>query len=168
MEYRIDLLHAFWYNHKTSFLEESISLLCQVLKMPGTKRSIRLWAPYTPSGCLFAGSCLITGTTYACFWTYVPQVTRHLSISIAYETAMSWMQKSLVFTLTLHTQHAHLVSIQSANKMPLWYASYHVETGRLEQAIETLEQRRALLSSEMGGLRTSIDELNRARPGSAL
>ncbi len=43
-------------------------------------------------------------------------------------------------------------------KMPLDYASYQVDLGQLEAAIETLEQGRALLWSEMRGLRTLITE----------
>ncbi|KAI9444059.1 hypothetical protein H4582DRAFT_2071655 [Lactarius indigo] len=43
-------------------------------------------------------------------------------------------------------------------RMPFDYASYQVGLGRLEVAIETLEQGRALLWSEMRGLRTPIVE----------
>jgi CHAT domain-containing protein len=42
------------------------------------------------------------------------------------------------------------------------YASYHISTGHLEQAIETLERGRGLLWSEMRGLRTSIDQIRLA------
>jgi hypothetical protein len=48
--------------------------------------------------------------------------------------------------------------------MPLDYASYQVDLGQLEQAIETLERGRALLWSEMRHLRTSIDQLFEADP----
>ena len=73
------------------------------------------------------------------------------------------MQASFVFAPTLHTQDAHLLSIKVENKIPLEYASYQVQTGRLE-AIQTLERGRALLWSEMCGLRTSIDPLSSAHP----
>ena len=43
--------------------------------------------------------------------------------------------------------------------MPLDYASYQIELGLFEEAIETLEQGRALLWSEMRGLRTQIYQL---------
>ena len=39
--------------------------------------------------------------------------------------------------------------------MPLDYASYQINLGQLEEAVETLEQGRVLLWSEMRGLRTS-------------
>ena len=48
--------------------------------------------------------------------------------------------------------------------MPLDYASYQVQRGQLEQAIETLERGRALLWSEMRHLRTSTDQLLHAHP----
>ncbi|KAH9973624.1 hypothetical protein BJV74DRAFT_195586 [Russula compacta] len=44
-------------------------------------------------------------------------------------------------------------------KLPLDYASYLVQISQLKQAIETLEQGRGLLWSEMRGLRASIDQL---------
>jgi hypothetical protein len=109
----------------------------------------------------------------ACSWAYLARSTGHPSIETAYETAMSSMQDSLVFAPTLHTQHAHLVNIQSASKIPLEYVSYLVQTGRLEQVIETFKQGRGLLWSELPvkyeghavrGLRTSLDQLNGANP----
>jgi hypothetical protein len=44
-------------------------------------------------------------------------------------------------------------------RIPLEYASFQIESGELERAMETLEQGRALLWSEMRGLRTSVDQL---------
>ena len=43
--------------------------------------------------------------------------------------------------------------------MPLDYASYHIGLGRFEETVETLEQGRALLWSEMRGLRAPLAEL---------
>ncbi|KAI0247154.1 CHAT domain-containing protein [Lactifluus subvellereus] len=103
----------------------------------------------------------------ACTWVAIARVSGHPSVSTAYETAMSWLQTSLVFAPTLHTQHAHLLAIEEANKLPLEYASYQVQTGRLEEAIQTLERGRALLWSGMRGLRTSIDQLSSTHPALA-
>ncbi|KAI0248460.1 CHAT domain-containing protein [Lactifluus subvellereus] len=102
----------------------------------------------------------------ACTWAFLARATAHPSVSTAYQIAMSWMQRSLVFAPTLHTKHAQLTAIQQ-NNMPLAYASYRVEASDLEQAVETLEQGRALLWSEMRGLRTSIDRLSVANPALA-
>ncbi|KAH9993122.1 hypothetical protein BJV74DRAFT_884483 [Russula compacta] len=45
-------------------------------------------------------------------------------------------------------------------QLPLDYASYLIQIGQLQQAIEILERGRGLLWSEMRGLRTSIDQLH--------
>ncbi|KAI9509774.1 CHAT domain-containing protein [Russula earlei] len=99
----------------------------------------------------------------SCVWATVAHMHDHPSISIAYDLAMSLMQDSLTFTPTLEAQHFQLVSNRYLYEvLPLNYASYLVHTGRLYEAIETLEQGRALLWSEMRGLRTSIDQLRAA------
>jgi len=45
------------------------------------------------------------------------------------------------------------------DKLPLDIASYHVGRGQLKDAIQALEQGRALIWSEMRGLRASIDQI---------
>ena len=85
------------------------------------------------------------------------------SASTAYDRAMSSMQASLTFAPTLDSQHSRLVAMSGDfQTIPLEYASYLIYTGHLEQAIETLERGRALLWSEMRGLRTSIDQIRLA------
>ncbi|KAH9048904.1 hypothetical protein EDB84DRAFT_1455418 [Lactarius hengduanensis] len=55
----------------------------------------------------------------------------------------------------VQNQHNRLIATDDRFKtIPLDHASYQVDLGQLEAAIETLEQGRALLSSEMRGLRT--------------
>ena len=75
---------------------------------------------------------------------------------------MSLFQASLTFAPTLENQHSRLVATRSLHTIPLHYASYHIGTGRLEQAIETLERGRGLLWSELRGIRTSIDQIRLA------
>ncbi|KAH9978340.1 CHAT domain-containing protein, partial [Russula compacta] len=97
----------------------------------------------------------------SCGWTQVARSFRHPTTRSAYETAISLMQESLSFAPTLEIQHFRLVSMRyEYEKLPLDYASYLVQTGRLKQAIETLERGRGLLWSEMRGLRASIDQLH--------
>jgi len=48
--------------------------------------------------------------------------------------------------------------------LPLNCASYQVHTGQLQSAVETLERGRALIFSEMRGLRSSIDQLRASDP----
>jgi CHAT domain-containing protein len=101
----------------------------------------------------------------ACIWANFAQGTQHPSASTAYETALSLMQEISPFSPTLQLQHTTLTTLPAyAHEMPLAYASYQVERGQLEQAIETLERGRTLLWSEMRHLRTSIDQLLDADP----
>ncbi|KAI9436258.1 CHAT domain-containing protein [Lactarius indigo] len=93
------------------------------------------------------------------------RLNAHPSILTAYEKAMSLMQETLVFSPTLHIQHFRLAdALMEAEELPSEYASYQIETGQFEQAIETLERGRALLWSEMRGLRTTTDQLRAADP----
>ncbi|KAI0298175.1 CHAT domain-containing protein [Multifurca ochricompacta] len=97
---------------------------------------------------------------FSCFWAEVMQRFGHPSASSVYDNSMSLMQDSLTFAPTLHIQHSRLVSMRNNyEKLPLDYASYQIQTGRLRKAIETLDRGRALIWSEMRGLRTSIHKL---------
>ncbi|KAI9452963.1 CHAT domain-containing protein [Lactarius psammicola] len=101
----------------------------------------------------------------ACFWASVARNWYHPSVSAAYESTMSSMQDTLLFAPTLQLQHTTLAKTSlDSFVMPLDYASYHIESGQLKEAIETLERGRALLWSEMRDLRTSIDQLLQAHP----
>ena len=75
------------------------------------------------------------------------------------------MQDSTLVSPTLQLKHATLAALPvHSHRIPLAYASYQVEGGQLEQAIETLERGRALLWSEMRHLCTPIDQLLYADP----
>ena len=96
-------------------------------------------------------------------WATTARYFGHPSASIAYDHAMSWMKASLTFAPTLDKQHSRLVGTHGLHApISLDYASYHIHTDNLEQAIKTLEQGRGLLWSEMRGLRTSIDQIHMA------
>jgi CHAT domain-containing protein len=89
----------------------------------------------------------------------------HPSASIAYETAMSLLQETLVFCPTLQTQHLRLTqAFIDGGRLPSDYASYQIENGQVKQAVGTLERGKALIWSEMRGLRTSTDQLHAADP----
>ena len=101
----------------------------------------------------------------ACVWAYFVHINQHPPAFTAYEIALSLMQDIASFSPTLQLQHATLLTLPShSHEMPLAYASYLVEQGQLEQAVETLERGRALLWSEMRHLRTSVDQLLDADP----
>ena len=101
----------------------------------------------------------------ACQWAHLSHVTQHPSTSTAYETALSFVQGIASFSPALQLQHNTLTAFPAIiQQMPLGYASYQVERGQLEQAIETLERGRALLWSEMRHLRISINQILEADP----
>jgi len=93
-------------------------------------------------------------------WADNARLNGHHSTSAAYETALSSLQDTLRFAPTLETQHFHLMTQRGiVEKLPLDIASYHVGRGQLKDAIQALEQGRALIWSEMRSLRASIDQI---------
>ncbi|KAH8992696.1 CHAT domain-containing protein [Lactarius akahatsu] len=96
----------------------------------------------------------------SCRWAIVARNISHPTTLTAYKTAISLMEKSLSFAPTVSIQHARLVAMgKNCQTMPLDYASFQIKLGRFEEAVETLEQGRALLWSEMRGLRTPMARL---------
>ena len=88
----------------------------------------------------------------ACRWAHAARISRHHSLQTAYENAMSLMQYSLVFAPTLPIQNNHFFEKRLLYETtPLNFASHHIRNGQLERAVETLEQGRALIWSEMRG-----------------
>ncbi|KAI0255286.1 hypothetical protein BJV78DRAFT_1178892 [Lactifluus subvellereus] len=185
----IFLLRAFERTDKIEYLNEAISTLRDVLEMTdGT--DIRLIASLQLISCLSTRLRLLDHAEdldelmqlfptvvdrprvrvpercqLSCKWASLARYSNHPATSNAYESAISLMQDSLTFAPTLEVQHFRLVAMRdSYEKLPLVYASYQIHTGQLEQAIETLERGRALLWSELRGLRTSIDQLGEADP----
>jgi CHAT domain-containing protein len=115
--------------------------------------------------CLNHESGLLSRFKVACRWAEAARRSRHPSISTAYETAFSLMQDIRFFAPTVQLQHATFAEHSHwHSKMPLDYASYQVDLGQLEDAIDTLERGRALLWSEMRHLRASIDTLQQVDP----
>jgi len=177
---------AFKRNGRTEYLDESIDLHRDVLKMQDFRVTLirfpihlRLLSSLSTRLHLLGHTQdlaeimhilpLAVGDSHAsvhdrfelaCFWTSVSRTAGHLSASTTYETAMLLMQSSLVIAPTLKIQHTRLVTMRNiCETMPLEYASYLINTDRVEQALEILEEGRSLLWSEMRGLRTSVDQL---------
>jgi CHAT domain-containing protein len=98
----------------------------------------------------------------SCDWARTARIHGHSSTSAAYECAISLMQDTLTLAPTLDIQHSLLVHVTKRDRyedLSLDHASFYVSTGQLPRAIETLERGRALIWSEMRGLRTSIDQI---------
>jgi hypothetical protein len=100
----------------------------------------------------------------ACGWAFFARDTRHSSVSTAYESALSLMQDTLLFSPTLQLQHTTLATDDKTRSLPLDYASYQLDHHQLEEAIESLERGRSLLWSELRHLRVPIDQLLEACP----
>ena len=97
----------------------------------------------------------------SCLWANLARSIGHPTTLTAYKTAMSLVQKFFSLAPTVSVQHARLIAMgKICQTMPLDYASYQIHLGRFEEAVETLEQGRALLWSEMRGLRTPVCQLN--------
>ncbi|KAF8257823.1 CHAT domain-containing protein [Lactarius quietus] len=181
---RNSLFLAFEHTNKTNFLDESISLDYDILKLKGTKYDhFRITRRLVSSLLVreqFLGRredrheairliSMVIDDQYAqetdrfhlsCQWTTLARSISHPTTSTAYKTAMSLIQKSLSFAPTVSIQHTRLVAMgKNCQNMPLDYASYQIYLGRFEEAIETLEQGRTLLWSEMRGLRTPVTQL---------
>ena len=122
--------------------------------------------------CLFASgaedsyAAVPSRSELACQWACTAQLFGHTSVLTAYKTAMSLMQRSILdFAPTLPVQHDRFVEMRNPyEKISLNYASHSICASQLEHAIETLEQGRSLLWSEIRGLRTSTDLLHAADP----
>ena len=96
----------------------------------------------------------------SCGWAILARSIGHSATLTAYKYAMSLMKSSLSFAPTVSVQHACLVAMgENCQTMPLDYASYWINLCQFEQAVETLEQGRALLWSEMRGLRIPVTQL---------
>ncbi len=96
----------------------------------------------------------------SCQWARLARSIGHSSTLAAYKNAMTLIQKSLSFSPTVSIQHTRLVAMgKYCQVMPLNYASFLIGLGRFEEAVETLEQGRAQLWSEMRGLHTPMSQL---------
>jgi CHAT domain-containing protein len=183
------LSHAFRLTNNPKYLDESIDAVRGMLKPPHAQQN-RIYATqllFTILNDRFElskdrkdldemmqlSAIIATNTSQevtiqfdiAYIWANMARVYDHSSMPTAYECAMSLMQDALTFAPTLETQHSYLVKMRiNIERLPLDYASYLAHIGRPQEAIETLEQGRGLLWSEMRGLHTSIDYLLRVDP----
>jgi hypothetical protein len=95
----------------------------------------------------------------AVHWAYLGQSYHHGSTLHVFSTTLSLLQRCLILSPTLITQHRFLTSTRYPLSLASDAASCAIETGELEQAVQLLEQGRALLWSEMHGFRTPLDRL---------
>jgi len=176
------LFHAFKCTDNIEYLDKSIVAFRNILGMPSTKSAhfqviVKLFNALSDCYNLYGDEkdfdeimelCSIASKdTYAnvpdrfrssSIWAEIARHNGHRTTSTAYEATLSLMEDTLLFAPTLETQHFHLVSQRDVyEELPTNMASYEVSRGRLLDAIQALERGRALIWSEMRGLRTSID-----------
>ena len=141
-------------------IEELVNALSVRLTLSGDQRdfdeTMQLYSRASKDTCVIARKRL--RLSYR--WAENARRNGHHSTSTAYEAAVSLLQDTLLYAPTLETQHFHLISLRHVvEELPLDIASYHVGRGQLEDAIQVLEQGRALIWSEMHRLRASIDKI---------
>ncbi|KAH8984790.1 CHAT domain-containing protein [Lactarius hatsudake] len=188
-----NLVRAFKRTDEISYLDESINVAYDILESKSA-RPVHFYATRKLASSLLSREHLLGGIArgtehtvevirlismviddqYAqepdrfhlsCQWVILARNIGHPTTLTAYKSAMLLLQKSLSFTPTVSVQHARLVAMgEFCQTMPLDYASFQIESGRLDEAVEILEQGRALLWSEMRGLRTPMARLIEADP----
>ncbi|EJD03364.1 uncharacterized protein FOMMEDRAFT_85871 [Fomitiporia mediterranea MF3/22] len=100
-------------------------------------------------------------------WVTLARLHNHISTFTAYEATTSILQYALTINPTLREQHDFLLRNGDYRMLALDAASYAIEKGQLEQAVEILEQGRGLLWSQLRGLRTPLDQLAEMNEGLA-
>ncbi|KAH9025971.1 CHAT domain-containing protein [Lactarius pseudohatsudake] len=175
------LLLAFEHTNKTDYLDESIIVDYDILKLNSARNMHFHTIRGLVSSLLTRSRLLCRSEDFheavrlmslavddqytqepdrfrlSCNWALLARSTRHPSVLTAYKSSISLIQRSLSFAPTVSIQHARLVEMgEHCQTMPFDYASYQIDLGQFEEAVETLEQGRALLWSEMRGLRAPI------------
>jgi len=178
------LFHAFKCTDEIEYLDESIAVFRRILEIPTARRDhfkvICILGPalldrlsiygdqkdfdefmrLASEACNDPYTCVGDRFFVSRRWTDNARRNGHQTTSTAYDTAISLMQDTLLFAPTLETQHFNLVALRNVCEgLPLDIASYEVGRGQLKEAIQALERGRALIWSELHGLRTSIHQL---------
>lgn len=93
-------------------------------------------------------------------WASIARARDHGSTLAAYRTTINLLQQALTISPNLPGRHDLLASKQQYQTLGVDAASYAIEKGDLNAAVELLEQGRALLWSQMRGLRTPLPRLS--------
>jgi hypothetical protein len=100
----------------------------------------------------------------AWWWATFARTWDHPSTTLAYQNTLSALQNALTGAFAVQWQPSTIGRLGSKIHIPLDYASYQIERGQLELAIETIEQGKTLIWSEIYGLRTSSGRLRTVNP----
>ena len=100
----------------------------------------------------------------AWWWATFARSWGHSSTTLAYQNTLSALKSSLSGTFTVEWQPATIDRLGTKIHISLEYASYQIESGQLELAIETIDQGKMLIWDEVYGLRTFVGRLRRFNP----
>ncbi|KAI0246746.1 CHAT domain-containing protein [Lactifluus subvellereus] len=136
------LNHIFSWTGYAEHLEESITLYRSAVEYPFSSARHRLIAAKS--------------------WTVTAHNTLHPSALTAYRKALSLLQRAIDLGPTVQTRYEYISGrdIDHLRSLPMDAASYAIESRAYEEAIEMLEQGRALLWSGMRSLRTPFEHLH--------
>jgi CHAT domain-containing protein len=95
----------------------------------------------------------------AWWWATFARAWGHPTATLAYQNTLSALQLAFTGLFTIKWQSSIIGRLGSKIHIPLEYASYQIEEGQLELAVETIEQGKTLIWSEIYGLRTSAGRL---------
>ncbi|KAH9014271.1 CHAT domain-containing protein, partial [Lactarius pseudohatsudake] len=94
-------------------------------------------------------------------WATFSRMWAHSSTLVAYQNTLSALQSVLAAGLTTQMLYTFFVHMGPRLHIPLEYSSYLIERGRPDLAVETIEQGKTLIWSEIYGLRSSTRRLRR-------
>jgi hypothetical protein len=156
------LFCAFQHTNMVEYLDESITLRRDILKIPSAWKVqyqvshllivslVARWrllhckedldeitTQLFPMAATSRHASLPDRFQSSCLWAGVARRFGHSSVAAAYDNAMSLLQSSLVFAPTLQIQYAQLVCMrESCEMVTLDYAPYLIDTGRVRKAID--------------------------------
>ena len=102
--------------------------------------------------------------TIAWWWATFARAWDHPSTTLAYQNTLSVLRSALTGEFAIQWNPSTISLLGSKIHIPLDYASYQIEKGQLELAIETIEQGKTFIWSEIYGLRTSAGQLRKVKP----
>ncbi|KAH8111533.1 TPR-like protein [Phellopilus nigrolimitatus] len=132
-------------------------------RMEDLEESLRIYE----EGAEHVFSNTLTRLEVAVRWAVLARSQRHVPTLKAYRVALSLLEKFLVITPTVQMQHKILLGKNGYPTLASDAASYAIEIGEVAQAVEMLEQGRALIWSQLRGFRTPIEQLREVNKGLA-
>ena len=102
--------------------------------------------------------------TIAWWWATFARAWDHPSTTLAYQNTLSALHGALTGAIAVQWNPSTTSRLGSKIHIPLDYASYQIEKGQLELAVETIEQGKTVIWSDIYGLRISAGRLRMANP----